>query len=48
MSNERIDSEVLNVPSEVTKEVIFGPKRTQALKINFAEFLQVPKCGYKL
>ena len=35
MSNERIDSEVLNVPSEVTKEVVFGPKKTQALKINF-------------
>jgi hypothetical protein len=35
MSNERIDSEVLNVPSEVTKEVVFGPKRTQALRINF-------------
>jgi hypothetical protein len=30
---QRVDASVLNVPSGITKEVIFGPKQVQALKV---------------
>jgi hypothetical protein len=32
---QRVDASVLNVPSSITKEVIFGPKQVQALKVAF-------------
>jgi len=35
MSFQRVDSEVLNISSGLTKEVLFGPAKVQALKVNF-------------
>lgn len=35
MTTQRVDSSVLNVPSEITKEIIFGPAQIQALQIPF-------------